>query len=165
MKKRLFFVFCIGSMAFAALEPCFSQEITVTNVTFTMRDSDVVVHYDLNGPTDDPYKVEMVLRRESQPFFKMLPKDITCDAGTGAFSGKNREIVWHLYEDVPFGLDGDDYYFEVNATLLAAKKGGTSWLYYVGGAIIGGAALYFGPDLLKKTGGETQLPLPPSRPQ
>ncbi len=158
---------CLGSVACVALssKPIFSQEITLTNVSYSMRDSDVVVHYDLNGPTDKPYKVQLVLRRESQPFFKMLPKYISGDAGTGSFSGNNKEIVWHLYDEIPYGLDGEDFYFEVNATLMGVAKGGASWMYYVGGAIVvGGAAVIFGPDIFKKAGGGNQFPVPPARP-
>ncbi|HUI29859.1 MAG TPA: hypothetical protein VLX91_06550 [Candidatus Acidoferrales bacterium] len=167
MKRKIFFMFCVWGIPFLLSDGnfAFSQEVTVSNVSFSMRDSDVVVHYDLNGPADGNYQVRLILRRESQSFFKMFPKDIEGDVGTGAFSGRNREIVWRLYEDVPHGLDGDDYYFEVNAALQRVEKGGgASWLYYVGGALVaGGAVVYFGTDLFKKSGG-SQLPTPPLRP-
>lgn len=167
MTMRIIFMICVVTMASMLLnsESCFSQEISVTNVSYSMRDSDVVVHYDLNGPIDKQYKIQLILRRESQSSFKMLPMDISGDVGTGTFSGQNREIVWHLYEDIPYGLDGNDFYFEVNATLLGAEKGGASWLYYAGGALVAGAAaVFFGTDLFKKAGGASQLPNPPSRP-
>ncbi|HEY9167076.1 MAG TPA: hypothetical protein VIS48_13050 [Candidatus Kryptonia bacterium] len=142
----------------------YSQQVVVTNATFTITDSNVVVHYDLNGPTDKQYKVELVLRRQTQPFFRMLPTDISGDVGTGEFAGKNREIVWHFFNDVPYGFDGNDFYFEVDATLLGAKKGGTNWLYYVGGVIGAAAAVYFGRDLFTKGSSTSELPSPPAPP-
>ncbi len=145
--------------------PAPAREFSVSNVYYTMKDSNAVVHYDLSGPTDKPYEVQLVLRRETQPFFKMQPIDVTGDVGSEEHPGKNKEIVWHLYKDVPYGLDGDDYYFQVSVTLLGVKKSGASWLYYVGGAILGGAAaVYFGTDLFNKPGGSS-IPAPPLRPQ
>ena len=143
----------------------FAQEFTVTDVSYSMKDSDVVVHYDLAGPADKPYKVQLVLKRQTQPFFKMIPIDVSGDVGTDVHPGRNKTIIWHMYKDVPYGLDGDDFYFEVSVTGLGKKKSGTSWLLYVGGAIIGGAAaVYFGTDLFHKPGG-SPIPSPPLRPQ
>jgi len=168
MINRILFSLCVGGMGLLLFSNnlCFSQDVTVTNVSYSMKDSNVVVHYDLAGPTDKSYKIQLVLRRGTRAFFRMYPKTVEGDVGTGAFAGTGREIVWHLYEDVPYGLDGNDYYFEVDAALLGVEKGGgASWLYYVGGALIaGGAAVYFGTDLFKKAGGESQFPTPPSRP-
>ncbi len=143
----------------------FAQDFTVTRVSYSMRDSNVVVHYDLAGPDDKPYEVQLVLKRQTQPFFKMMPIDVSGDVGTDVHPGQNKTIVWHIYKDVPYGLDGDDFYFEVSVTRLGEKKSGSSWLLYVGGAIIGGAAaVYFGTDLFHKPGGSS-IPSPPSRPQ
>lgn len=161
MINKILLPVCVGSMALLLLGSnlCFSQEITVTNVSYSVKDSNIVVHYDLSGPADKECKVQVILRRETQAFFKMSPKSVTGDVGTGNFFGENRQIVWHLYEDVPYGLDGNDYYFEINATLLGAEKGGASWLYYAGGAlIVGGAAVYFGGNLFKKNGTTSQFP-------
>lgn len=167
MRKRITIAVYAASIAFVLLsgKSSLSQEITVTNVSYSMKDSNVVVHYDLAGPTDKSYKIQLSLRRGSQPFFRMLPKTVAGDVGTGTYAGADRQIVWQLYEDMPYGLDGDDYYFEVNATLLGVEKGGASWLYYVGGALVaGGAAVYFGTDVFKKSGGGSQFPAPPLRP-
>ena len=143
----------------------FAQEFTVTGVSYSMKDSDVVVHYNLAGPADKPYEVRLVLKRQTQPFFKMMPIDVSGDVGTDVHPGQNKTIVWQMYKDVPYGLDGDDFYFEVSVTRLGEKKSGTSWLLYVGGAIVGGAAaVYFGTDLFHKSSGSS-IPSPPLRPQ
>jgi len=99
------------------------------------------------------------------PTFKMRPHDVSGDIGDNEQTGQDRMIVWHLYKDVPYGLDGNDYYFEVSVTRLGENKGGTSWLVYVGGAVLGGvAAVYFGTNLFQKSGGSS-IPSPPLRPQ
>ncbi len=167
MTNRLFLVMSLCSIGCMLLntESGYSQVSSVSEVSYSMRDSDVVVHYNLDGPVDRSYKVAVILKRESEPYFKMLPKNVTGDVGNDAHMGKNKEIVWHLYRDLPDGLDGDDFYFEVNATLLGVEEGGASWLYYVGGALVaGGAAVYFGTDLFKKPAGGSQFPTPPLRP-
>jgi hypothetical protein len=166
MRRENLFILLVGCSLFVLFgnQPTYSQEVGVTNATYTIADSNVVVHYDLNGPMDKQYKVELVLRRQTQPFFRMLPMDVSGDVGTGEFAGKNREIVWHFFSDVPYGFDGSDYYFEVNATLLGAKKGGTSWLYYVGGVVGAAAAVYFGRDLFTKGSSVSELPSPPAPP-
>lgn len=143
----------------------YCQEFSVKNVFYSMRDSDVVVHYDLVGPADKPYKVRLVLRRKDVPSFKMQPIDVTGDVGTVEHPGKNKEIVWDLYKDMPYGLYGDDYYFEVSVTRMGVQKGGVSWLYYVGGAVLGGAAaVYLGTSLFNKPS-SSAIPAPPPRPQ
>jgi hypothetical protein len=167
MKRKSFIPLLLGCTLFvlSSNRLVYSQGIGVTNVSFSIRGSDIVVHYDLNGSTDKLYNVELVLKRETQPYFKMLPKDISGDVGTGKFAGKHHEIVWHLFSDVPDGLDGNDYYFEVSATLLGAEKEGTSWLYYVGAAVVGGAAAVFlGRNLFTKGSSGAGLPSPPGRP-
>lgn len=124
---------------------------SVSDVYYAMKDSDVVVHYDLTGPADKPYTVGLVLRRETEPSFKIHPIDVTGDVGSEEHPGKNKEIVWHLYKDAPYGLDGDDYYFEVAITRLGVKKSGLSWLNYLSGAVVAGAAaVYFGTRLFNK---------------
>lgn len=175
MTVRFLLAACLTTTAFFAAgcytsigtteNPAAAHEFSVSNVYYTMKDSDAVVHYDLSGPADEPYNVRLVLRRETQPFFKLQPIDITGDVGTEEHPGRNKEIVWQLYKDVPYGLDGDDYYFEVSVTRLGLKEGGASWLYYVGGAVVAGAAaVYFGTDLSNKGGGNP-IPPPPPRPQ
>ena len=71
------------------------------------------------------------------PLFKIKPIHVTGDIGEGYFVGKERKVVWQYTRDLAAPLDGDDFYFEVNAT----KLGGIPWYYYVGGtALAGGLA-------------------------
>lgn len=154
---------CFGAAVLAA-PPCYSQEVAVKNVTFSVQDSNVVVHYNLNGPKNKTYKVALVLRKQGDPNFSFRPVFVTGDVGEGKYSGDDRRIVWHLYQDMPDGLYGNDYYFAVTATLQGG--GGIPWFYYVGGAVLlGGAAA----AILNKPGsngqnGTVPFPTPPGRP-
>lgn len=166
MNKSLYCIACLtffGVTLFAA-KPCLSQEVAVTGVSFSLRDSNVVVRYNLRGPRDKSYDVVVSLRRKGDPGFRFTPIDISGDAGKGKFEGTDRRIVWHIYKDIPDGLSGDDYYFEITATLL--HGGGVSWLYYVGGAaLVGGAAAVLYESRSAHGGtGSSPLPQPPGRP-
>jgi len=172
MTKRMLFAIYVGSAASIVFNSnlCFSQGTTITNVSFSVKDSSIVVVYDLLGPADQSYNVELALRRQSQPYFRVIPKHVEGDVGEGTRPGLDKQIVWHLYKDIPFGLDGNDYYFEVNAAPLNAKinvkSGSASWLYYVGSAVVvGAAAVFLGINLSNKSDGGNHLPGPPSRPQ
>ncbi len=148
---------------FLAIKPALSQEVEVTNVAFSLVDSNVVVNYNLSGPKSRLYSVSLILRRESDRAFKFIPIDVTGDIGKGRFEGGDRKIIWHIYSDIPVGLSGIDYYFQVRATLLGG--GGASWLYYVGGAILVGgtaAVLYKSGVIGKSTA--APFPAPPARP-
>jgi hypothetical protein len=108
--------------------------------------------------------VSLILRRKSFQGFKFIPIDVSGDVGKGNFEGNGRQIVWHLYSDFPDGLSGNDFYFQVSATLL--NGGGASWLYYVGGVILVGgaaAAVLYKSDLIGKSG-SIPFPAPPGRP-
>jgi hypothetical protein len=70
MRRRDFFALLAGSslfILFSNRSAC-SQEVGITNATYTIMDSNVVIHYDLNGPTGKQYKVELVPRRQTQLF-------------------------------------------------------------------------------------------------
>lgn len=148
-----------------ATTPCFSQSVDVSNVSFALQDSNVVIHYDLAGPRNKAYKVTVLLRRKGDPGFKFMPADVSGDVGKGDFAGTDRRVVWHMFKEIPDGLYGNDYYFEVTATLIGGG-GGISWLYYVSGAIVAGgaaAAVIYKSQSSNKNG-TTTLPQPPGRP-
>lgn len=165
MKKEIVIACLLGSaLVLLSGAPSFSQQITGTDVSYSVEDSNVVVRCSLNGPVDKSYKVQLVLKRRAMSSFKMVPGTVTGDIGTGMFEGQNRQIIWHLYDDAPYGLDGNDYYFNVTTTLLGAKRGGFPWGWIIGGAVVAGAAAYFVPSVITKSGGGSHLPAPPGRP-
>jgi hypothetical protein len=160
---------CLVSLAligpfFIQGKPCFSQQVTVTNVSFALRGNKVIVYYNLNGPPGKTYNVALALRREGDSGFRFIPIAVSGDVGRGKFEGAGRKIIWSIYSDLPDGLEGNDYYFQVTASLL--KQGGLSWLYYVGGAVLLGstaAAVLYKTGLSGK-GGTSYFPTPPIRP-
>lgn len=149
-----------------ATSRCFSQSVDVSKVSFALQDSNVVIHYDLGGPRNKAYRVTVLLRRKGDPGFKFMPTDVSGDVGKGDFAGTDRRVVWHMFKEIPDGLYGSDYYFEVTATLLGGGGGGISWLYYVGGAIVvgGAAAAVIYKSKSPSNNGSSLLPQPPGRP-
>lgn len=167
MRKRILIGILVSaaSMLLIGVEPGHCQEYSIRNVSYSMKDSDVVVHYNLSGPADKSYRVQLILRRTTQPSFRMMPVDVSGDVGTVRRPGPDKQIIWHLYKEIPYGLSGDDYYFEVRVSVINGKGPGISWLYYVGIMVGGAAAVYFGTNLFNKPGSGSSIPAPPPRPQ
>jgi hypothetical protein len=137
-----------------------AQQTILTNIYFEAYDNEIIIYYDLSGDKEDEYEIEIFLKSEIDPIFKVKPTHVTGDIGEGYFVGKERKIVWPYTRDFAAPLDGSDFYFEVNAT----KLGGIPWYYYVGGAgLAGGLAAIL---LIKKDEETTKTPInePPDRP-
>src|SRR5690349_14703437 len=96
--------------------PAYGQwRTSVSNVRFQAEQSKVTITYDLAGSQEDEYDVGVTLRKESDKTFKLVPADLQGDAGRGRFAGQHRKITWNLSKELPQGLAGSDYYFEVSA--------------------------------------------------
>ncbi len=159
---------CLLSMlfdisAFARTMP--DDEIFVRNQDWTVRGDVAIISFDLVAPADKNYKVSIVLRRESDNSFRVVPKSVSGVIGEGKFAGTGREVRWFYTNDIPGGLKGNDYYFEIVVEPIGA---GSAWLYYVlgGAAVAGGGAAYFilqGSKAAAATG-TNELPAPPPRP-
>ncbi len=119
----------------------------------------VWITYDLLGPSDADYDVSVVLLRESDPKFRVVPKTVWGDIGSGGYAGRNRKIIWYYLRDVPGGFQGDDYSFLMNVKKV---EGSSAW-YYIGGAALvgGGAAAYFLLGKKESTTTTPDLPAPP----
>ena len=141
----------------------FDQNIRVENVNWKVEGDRVLITYDLIGPLDQTFFITVKLFRESVSSFKLIPRKTSGDVGKGKFAGKNRVIYWDYLKDVPGGLQGEDFYFEISAEKVTRSK---KWLIPVLGgaaavAVIGTVAILSG------TGGgaaEKELPPAPSRP-
>jgi hypothetical protein len=152
----------VPHMATSALWP--EDPVKVQNVRFEVVGTKLVVHYDLQGPLGREYVVKVSLKREQNPSFTYLPKALAGDIGEGAFAGTDRKISWDLLKEFYQGLDGDDYYFVVEAELIAK---GASPLWYIGGgvAVVGGVAAYILSKSPKtESAVETGFPKPVGRP-
>jgi hypothetical protein len=139
-----------------------SEDIAVKNVRFEVSGNRILITYDLAAPADQIYMIKVMLKRRQNPSFEYNPKAVAGDIGEGKYSGAGRQISWDMLRDYPNGLEGDDYYFRIEATMVTQ---GTNLLYYLGGgAVVVGAAAYF--LLAKKTtsADEGNFPQPSGRP-
>lgn len=139
----------------------------ITNQDWKLEGNVVTITYDLIGVADKSYVIDIVLLREDDSRFRLTPKSVQGNIGEGVSAGLSRKIVWEYKTDVPQGLAGEGYYFEIVARLESAGGGG--WLYYLLGGVVaaGGAAGYLLSNKAKTesgSGGSTELPGPPARP-
>jgi hypothetical protein len=139
-------------------------DATITNIKWTTKNELIVINYDLNGATDTKYSVDIVMKRENDPAFSIIPKTVEGHIGQGAFAGVNREIRWYYRRDYPRGFEGEGYYFEIHVQTMSEKS---ALLYYIVGAaaLTGGVvALLLGKGQGPTFNGNLELPMPPVRP-
>lgn len=159
----------------------FAQESPViANVRFEVQPEQIIILYDLAGrnsndqllagdvsaePRSTRYRVSLILRRESNPEFRYVPKYVSGDVGRFVSEGKNRTIRWNVLQEFPQGLEGSDFYFEVILEPLETKPNYLTWVIASGAAVLGGTALYFflSKDIAPPPSGS--FPPPPGRPQ
>ncbi len=140
------------------------DEIRVNVVDVRVQDQTIVIIYDLIAAMDETYEVNIVLLREKNPSFQFVPRSVAGYVGEGKFAGTSREIKWNYKNDLPRGLEGEGFYFEITVNKVG---GGSPWLYIVLGAAAAGggaAALLLGKKGTTQTGAN-ELPGPPARPQ
>lgn len=140
--------------------------IRINNLAWKVEGDLAVITYDLDGPADETYEVSIVLLNGTDHSFRIEPKSLTGDYGNVPTPGEAKEIRWEFKKDVPGGLVGEGYYFE----LTVNKAGGLPWyLYALGGTAVVGAAVVVvlkggNKDEKENKGGPTELPGPPVRP-
>lgn len=155
----------IASRAFCQ-EPR-GEPLRLTNLDWSLDQNVVTLTYDLLGAPEKTYAVAVELKRENDPKFTLIPKSVTGHVGTGRFAGMKRTILWDYRRDVPQGLPGDGYYFEI--IVKEVQPSSYSWLYYLlgGAAVAGGGVAYYLSSQQKtpSSSGTSELPPPPPRPQ
>lgn len=138
------------------------------NTTFEASpDGKIFIYYQLNGDPEKEYDISVVLKRTSVPSFELVPSDVSGNIGKGKYGdGTKKTIIWTLKPEEKAILNGEDFYFVVNAEEVKTG-GGIPWYVYVGGAALaGGAAALL---LTKKSSDNnpvntTSFPSPPDRP-
>jgi len=117
-----------------------AENISVSNVRFQVAENKIIITYDLIGSPAETYMINVMLKRKQVPAYQVVPKSVTGDIGEGKYGGTGRQISWDILRDHPGGLEGDDYYFHIEATMIPK---GSYLLYYIGGsAVVAGAAAY-----------------------
>ncbi len=119
------------------------------------------------APPDREFKVAVVLRKESDPLFRFKPRKLTGDVGILHSMGRNKQIVWDIAREFPQGIDGNDFYFELQTEMLT--KGNSSMWWIGGGAavIAGGIVTYFvlSSGKVGPPSSSADFPPPPGRPR
>jgi hypothetical protein len=139
-------------------------------IQLEIKTGKVIIHYDLYGPKDLEYKVDVSLSKDKDKTFFYIPKDLSGDIGKGYFVGKDRRIEWNYSREFPLGLE--DVIFEVTANVIprpAEKitrqevKESSNTIYWIGAgvAVVGGglAAIILGGK--KTQPNVVDLPDPP----
>lgn len=125
----------------------------VRNVHFETTDKNIVIHYDLIGNPDKKYKVQVTLKNEEFITFNYRPLNTSGDVGEQVPSGENKMIIWDIGKEFPAGLEGESYYFVVDAEYVSGSIG--TWLLIAGAAVLGGGAAL----LLRSNKTETAPPI------
>ena len=106
---------------------------------YKKTDEAFVIYYDINGSKKDEYEVSLMLVRDSDPNFYVIPKQITGNIGVGSFAGKNNSIVWNYKKDIFKELIGNDYRFKL--TIQKINQSSFPWLWTgLGAAVAAGTA-------------------------
>lgn len=145
-----------------AREEAPSDDVKPTNVRWLVKEDIIIVNYDLNASLDARYRVSVVMKREGDESFTIVPKTAEGALGEGFLGGSNKEIRWYFKRDYPQGFKGEGYYFEITVEELSQDS---NLLYYAlgGAAIVGGVVAF----IITKSAGVTatdNLPPPPGRP-
>lgn len=137
--------------------PCFSNE------QWHVQGDLVVITYILNAPVEKEYLVEVTLRRTTDPSFYLVPRTVEGSVGEGHFAKRKQEIRWNFRKDLQTALEGEDFWFELDATEIIKGNGLPWWAYVSGGAAaVLATALIFKKSAEEPTAPEATLPGPPT---
>lgn len=129
------------------------SESKTKEVKWNIRDDIIIINYDLKTNSDAMFKVDIVMKKESDSSFGVIPVSVGGHIGEGYFAGTNREIRWDYRRDFPQGLEGEDYFFEIHIQEQEIESQ-SNWLYYVVGA--GAVAVGMAAFLMSKS--QEELP-------
>ena len=114
-----------------------AEGIKVTNVSFRIVGTRIVINYDLVGPEKETYRTRVTMRRDRDTTFFFVPRQVTGDIGEGVYGGMNKQINWDFLTEFPGGLEGSDYYFVVEAEIFSP---GSTIYYWIAGIVAAGGA-------------------------
>lgn len=138
------------------------DDVRAVNVKWALKNEVIVLNYELPGSPDKKYDVKVIMKRESDPIFYAVPATVEGDIGEGYFSGLKKEIRWYYRRDYPQGLQGEDYFFEIQVKEVAKPN---TLLYYIAGGVAvtaGVVALLMSKN--PSSPPPRELPFPPVRP-
>ena len=138
MKIQTAWVYIIVFLMVTAVR---AQELEVRNVRFEDKGETVTVMYDLQGNPEKKYEVSVALSHDQGKSFSIYPRHLSGDVGRNVRPGKNKEIVWKLEDDYPFGLVGDAFVFAVTAETQKSRMSRLPY-YVLGAGLVGGIVYY-----------------------
>ena len=156
-------LWCVDASAFLKTLPQ-QEEIKVTIRSVQVNPDHLLITYELTAPATESYEVSLVLLKEGNSTFRIPVRSASGDLGEGTFAGDARQVKWEYSKDYPGGLYGDGFYFEITVNKVS-KSNLLLYLGLGGLALAGGAAVLLGGSKGgDSTPSQTQLPLPPTRP-
>ena len=86
----------------------FSQS-RITNVDFrTTPDNQIKITYDLSGyPSDARFTVWVKVSLDNGRSYELIPKSLTGDVGKSVSPGRNKKIIWDVFQDTPVLIAGN----------------------------------------------------------
>ena len=135
------FIICATGHPVVAQEQSKGQ-IRVDNGHWVLEGDIVVITYDLPADPELTYDVGIVMTREGDAIFRVVPKTVTGAIGKGKFAGLKKVIRWDYRKDVAAGLSADDYQFDFSVQVV--KEGSNTIWYILGVGLVGagGAVAY-----------------------
>lgn len=111
----------------------------IEDPTLTREEDHLLLTYHLVGKAET-YSVTLKLARGEKHAFEPIPNAVSGAVGTNVRPGRNKEIVWRAFEDVPKGLEGSG-----NRLRIDVDSDDRNRLYWVlGGTLAVGAAVLLG---------------------
>lgn len=89
-------------------------EVYVEDVHFRTEGNKVHVFYTLIGRGN--YEVSLRLSNNGGQSFSIVPRSLSGAVGADVNPGINNRIVWDVLQDIPNGLEGDNFVFAVIAS-------------------------------------------------
>jgi hypothetical protein len=130
-----------------------------------VKDSLVIVTYQLTGKSEGQYDIEVYLVSPKNPTLRRKLGSLIGDVGKNVGPGDGKSFIWESRRDYPHPRAGEELQLELQAQ--ESVGGGIPWYYYVGGgvAVTAAAILMIRPAPTEENRVTTpSVPLPPPRP-
>ncbi len=117
--------------------PSFAQEESKygMNGSWKLDGDRVKITYELFLPLDRTYDVQVVLKKEGDSTFSIIPKTIEGAIGRIQYTGGRLEINWDYKKDIQGELEGK-FRFDFDVKEVVEESGWKWWHYAAGGAAV-----------------------------
>jgi hypothetical protein len=105
------------------------------NGSWKVEGDRVRITYELSLPVDKMYEVQVVLRKEGDSTFSVVPRAIEGAIGRIQYRGGQLEIVWDYKKDLQGEFEGQ-FRFDFDVKEVVEEGGWKWWHYAAGGAAV-----------------------------